>query len=138
MRKRRARAAARAGRTRATRSADPDSRPPAGDPSPSAAGPETTGGTESATHGWGRYYRESGIRVETQVPARELTPKQARAAGVRMVPALAALSARAAGTDHPAPLVLEGPGGKVIFLPEGMEEAPAEGYEGLRSALATM
>lgn len=135
LRKRRARGAARAGRARATRSADPDSRPPAEDPAPSGTEPETTGGPESATHGWERYYRESGIRIETQVPARELTPQQARAAGARMVPALAALSARAGGTDHPAPLALEEAEGRLVFLPVGIAPEHVAAYEAFRAAL---
>ena len=134
LRKRRARAAARAGRARAARSEGPDARPAAESPRPTDADLGPADGPRSAA-GWERYYRESAIRVETQVPARELTPKQARAAAARMVPALAALSARAGGTDQPAPLVLEGPGGKLIFLPERMEGAPAAAYEDLQAAL---
>ncbi|HEX6372896.1 MAG TPA: hypothetical protein VF006_28495 [Longimicrobium sp.] len=134
LRKRRARAAARVGWTR-TRSDDPDARPPAQGPGPSAPDPETTGGTESGTHGWERYFRESGIRIETQVPARELTPKQARAAGARMVPALAALSARTGGTDQPVPLALEEPGGTVIFLPPTLDAEASAGWETFRAAL---
>lgn len=135
LRKRRARAVARADRTRATRSAEPDSRAQAADPGPSGTDPETTGGAEPATHGWERYYRESGIRVETQVPVRELTPKQARAAGARMVPALAALAARAGGTDQPTPLALAEPEGTVIFLPPTLNAEQSAAWETFRGAL---
>jgi ParB/RepB/Spo0J family partition protein len=136
LRKRRARAADRVSRPRASRSdAGADARPPSTDPGPEGADREAIGGPESAVRGWERYYRDRGIRVETQVPARELTPRQARAAAARMVPPLAALSARARGTDRPAPLVLEGPSGTVIFLPEGVEEAQTAAYQALRSAL---
>jgi hypothetical protein len=112
-----------------------DPRPSDGDPDPAAADAEAAGGPGSATSGWERYYRESGIRVETQVPARELTPKQARAAGARMVPALAALSARAAGTDRPSPLLLQSPAGIVLFFPETAENSHARAFEALRAAL---
>jgi ParB/RepB/Spo0J family partition protein len=136
LRKRRARAADRAGRTRAARSdAGPDMRPPSADPGPDSADREAPGGPGSAEHGWERYYRDRGIRVETMVPARELTAGQARAAGVRMVPALAALAARAADADHPAPLVLTGAGGHVIFVPELLEGDRAAAFEAFRAAL---
>lgn len=134
LRKRRERAAAREARARATRSDDPDSLPPADGPAPPGTDFEA-GGAESDTHGWERYYRASGIRIETQAPARELTPKQARAAAARMVHALAALSARAAGTDEPAPLAVAEPGGTVIFLPPTLDAAQAAAWESLRAVL---
>ena len=86
-------------------------------------------------HGWERYYLDRGIRVETMVPARELTASQARAAGVRMVPALAALAARAADADRPAPLALEAPGGTVIFLPEALDAEQVAAWETFRAAI---
>lgn len=136
LRKRRSRAADRATRPRASRSdAGMDARPPSTDPGPDDADREATGGPESAAHGWERYYQERGIRVETMVPARELTVGQARAAGRRMVPALAALAARAADADHPAPLALEGPGGTVVFLPEALDSEQAAAWETLRVAI---
>lgn len=136
LRKRRARAADRAGRTRASRSdAGPDMCPPSTDRDPSGADREAPGGPGSAGHGWERYYRDRGIRVETMVPAREMTARQARAAGVRMVPALAALVARAADADHPAPLALQGPGGRVIFLPEALDAEQAMAWETFRAVI---
>ena len=136
LRKRRVRAATRAGRTRAARAnADLDARPPSTYPGPEGADREATGGPESAVHGWERYYLDRGIRVETMVPARELTASQARAAGVRMVPALAALAARAADADRPAPLALEAPGGTVIFLPEALDAEQVAAWETFRAAI---
>lgn len=84
---------------------------------------------------WERYFLERGIRVETQVPARELTPEQARAAGARMVPALAALSARVAGIDRPAPLATEGSGGAVIFVPSTLTGPQASAWAAFRIAV---
>jgi hypothetical protein len=69
------------------------------------------------------------------VQAREMTARQARAAGIRMVPALAALAARAADADHPVPLVLKESGGMVIFLPSALESEYATAWERFRSAI---
>lgn len=133
LRKRRERAAARGGDP-AARPA-PDTRPPPTDPLPPAADASTAGGPASGADGWWRYFQDTGIRVETQVPARELTPRQARAAGARMVPALAALSARAAGGEAPRPLTVDGPGGRLVFLPEQLSTPQAAAWEALRAAL---
>jgi hypothetical protein len=133
LRKRRARAAARVG-DRAARPAA-DTRPAPGDPRPPGADQSPGEGPASGADGWRRYFQDTGIRVETQVPARELTPRQARAAGARMVPALAALSARAAGADEPAPLALDGPGGWLVFLPERLSAPQAAAWEALRAVL---
>ena len=136
LRKRRARAADRATRPRASRSdAGMDARPPSTDPGPEDADREATGGPGSAVHGWERYFLDRGIRVETMVPARELTAGQARAAGRRMVPALAALAARAADADRPAPLALEGSGGTVVFLPEALDAQQTAAWETFRAAI---
>ncbi|HEX6372891.1 MAG TPA: ParB/RepB/Spo0J family partition protein [Longimicrobium sp.] len=136
LRKRRARAANRASRSGASRSdAGLDERPPSTDPGPDRVGPEAAGGPESALHGWERYFLDRGIRMETMVPARELTARQARAAAVRMVPALAALAARAAGVDRPAPLALQGPGGKVVFLPDALDAEHTAAWETFRAAI---
>jgi ParB/RepB/Spo0J family partition protein len=136
LRKRRARAADRATRPRASRSdAGMDARPPSTDPGPEDADREATGGPGSAVHGWERYFLDRGIRVETMVPARELTAGQARAAGRRMVPALAALAARAADADRPAPLALDGSGGTVVFLPEALDAQQTAAWETFRAAI---
>jgi hypothetical protein len=100
-------------------------------PSPSS----NSGGPGSPEHGWERYYRDRGIRVETMVPAREMTARQARAAGIRMVPALAALAARAADADHAALLALQGPGGTVVFLPETLDAEQAMAWETFRAPI---
>jgi hypothetical protein len=71
----------------------------------------------------------------TLVPAREMTASQARAAVVRMVPALAALAARAAGSDRPAPLAAKGSGGTLIFLPEEWSGEQSAAYEALQLTL---
>lgn len=135
LRKRRSRAAERA-RRRSHRPADTSSgsvdlRPPAEDPGP-AARPDD--GTASAAPDWQRYFAERGIRIETMVPAQELTPKQARAAAERMLPALAALAARCASSDHPAPLFLEVPAGRLAYLPEAVAGEALQAYESLRTA----
>lgn len=137
LRKRRARAAGRVSRRPGASRSDAslDARPPSSDPGPDRVDPEAPGGPESAVHGWERYYLDRGIRVETMVPARELTARQARAAGVRMVPALAALAARAAEADRPAPMALEAPGGTVIFLPEELDPEHAAAWIAFRAAL---
>ena len=135
LRKRRARAAGKpavAGAAR--RDAGPDARPASEDPGPPGVDADRDG-PASLVDGWQRYYAERGIRVETMVPVREMSPKQALAAGVRMVPALAALSARTAEAGEPAPLALEGDGGRIIFLPAVLDASYVAAYEAFRAAL---
>lgn len=86
---------------------------------------------------WERYFGERGIRVETAGPAAEMTPAQARAAAARMIPALAALAARAAGMDRPAPLDVESSAGRIIFLPEPLGEAARAALAALVSRAGT-
>lgn len=94
LRKRRARAAARDG---AARPSAADMRPSPRDSRPPAAEGSAAGGPASDADGWRRYFQDTGISVETQVPARELTPRQARAAGADGAGAGGALSARRRG-----------------------------------------
>lgn len=99
LRKRRARAAERDRRPAAARARPvPDPRPDVTESGPAHADPDPPSGPESPVR-WERYFSERGIRVETLVPAWELTPRQASAAAVRMIPALAALAARAGGVE---------------------------------------
>ena len=76
------------------------------------------------------------IRIETPVLAAEMTAKQARAAAGRLVPALAALSARAADRDLPAPLLVETADGTVLFIPCSPGTEPAAALATLRETLA--
>ena len=117
LRKRRARAAERERRPGATHvRIAPDPLPAASDPRPEQPDPGPPTGPESPVR-WERYFTDRGIRVETLVPARELSPRQATAAAVRMIPALAALSARARGAEAPGPLSLGNESGTLIYLP---------------------
>jgi ParB/RepB/Spo0J family partition protein len=146
LRKRRARAAERA-RAAARRTAppqdprpsapddghEPDTRPTPADRRPPAAEADPSIGDNAGS--WDRFYAERGIRIETSVPARELTPKQAHAAALRLVPAFAALSARCADTAQPAAIALEGSGGRIVFVPDSAGEAQLAAYQALRVAL---
>lgn len=67
--------------------------------------------------GWERFHRERAIRVETERPAVELRPAQARAALSRMIDPVAALAAAACGGEAPAPTHTTGSGGTLVYLP---------------------
>ena len=135
LRKRRARAAERERRPGALHvrispdppPPDPDSRPELPDPGP-LAGPESP-------IRWERYFTDRGIRIETLVPARELTPRQATAAAARMIPALAALSARARAEDSPGPLSLTNDCGTLVYLPPGLAPDQAAALAAFHAAL---
>jgi ParB-like chromosome segregation protein Spo0J len=117
LRKRRSRAAERERRPRPSRvRIAPDPRPVEADPRPQLPDPGPTTGPESPVL-WERYFTDRGIRFETVVPARELSPPQASAAATRMIPALAALAARAGGADVPVPLSLGSACGTLLYLP---------------------
>jgi hypothetical protein len=61
------------------------------------------------------------------VPARELTTQLATAAAARMIPAVAALAARAGGAEVPVPLSVRDDCGTLLYLPPGLtpEQAAA-------------
>ncbi|HEU4883201.1 MAG TPA: hypothetical protein VFT45_13165 [Longimicrobium sp.] len=135
LRKRRARAAERErrpGTTHVRIAADPlpaglDPRPEQPDPGPPT---EPTSPVR-----WERYFTDRGIRVETLVPARELSPRQATTAAVRMIPALAALSARARGAEAPGPLSLSNECGTLIYLPAVLTPDQTAALAALHTAL---
>jgi hypothetical protein len=81
---------------------------------------------------WRRYLMDRAIRVETAVPAQEMTPVQARAAGERIVPAVAALAARISTKQEPSAVLLAGDGGLVLFLPDQLQPAQEEVLVALR------
>jgi ParB-like chromosome segregation protein Spo0J len=117
LRKRRSRAAERERHPRPSRvRLAPDPRPADADPRPQLPDPGPSTGPESPVL-WERYFTDRGIRFETVVPARELSPTQASAAATRMIPALAALAARAGGADVPVPLSLGSACGTLLYLP---------------------
>jgi len=128
LRKRRVRAA------HAEAGADPgaaDPRPRISDPCPDLA--DTGAHTETET--WRRLYSDRPIRVETPLPAGEMSAKAAHAAAGRLVPALAALSARIAEREEPAPLLLDTPTGTLVYLPAPMADGLASALVPLRQAL---
>nr|WP_240978831.1 ParB/RepB/Spo0J family partition protein [Longimicrobium terrae] len=84
---------------------------------------------------WEDYFRERAVRIETPGPAREMTTKQAHAAALRMILPLAALAARVAEAGSPTALVLEGDGGRIIYLPELLDGAVLTALERLKAAL---
>jgi hypothetical protein len=135
LRKRRARAAERERRPGATHvRIAPDPLPADSDPRPEQPDPGPPTGPESPVR-WERYFTDRGIRVETPVPARELSPRQATAAAVRMIPALAALSARARGAEAPGPLSLGNECGTLIYLPAVLTPAQAAALAAFHAAL---
>jgi ParB-like chromosome segregation protein Spo0J len=99
----------------------------------------TGGGSEAgpgpARHGWRRYLADRIIRVETTIPTLEMSPEQARAAGERIVPAVAALAARVAGGEDPEALLLDGDGGRIVFLPGKLRPAQLNAFLALRRRL---
>lgn len=135
LRKRRARAAERERRPGATHvriAADP--LPAGSDPRPEQPDPGPPTEPTSPVR-WERYFTDRGIRVETLVPARELSPRQATAAAVRMIPALAALSARARGAETPGPLSLSNECGTLIYLPAVLTPDQTAALAALHTAL---
>lgn len=135
LRKRRSRAAERARRpARGGRVRPPaDPHPAAPDPRPEDPDQRPPSGPESHVR-WERYFTDRGIRVETPVPARELTGQQATAAAVRMIPAIAALAARAGGADVPIPLSVQGDCGTLLYLPPGLTAEQAAALAAFRDA----
>lgn len=135
LRKRRSRAAERERRPRPSRvRIAPDPRPADADPRPQLPDPGPSTGPESPVL-WERYFTDRGIRFETVVPARELSPTQANAAATRMIPALAALAARAGGADVPVPLSLGSACGTLLYLPPVLTGDQAAALASLHATL---
>jgi ParB/RepB/Spo0J family partition protein len=135
LRKRRSRAAERERQPRLRIGRQvPDTRPGQPDPRRSAAEQGPSSGPEPADR-WDRYFTERAIRIETMVPARELTSRQASAAATRMIPALAALAARAGGANGPVPLALSSECGSLLYLPATLTPEQERAFAAFLEAL---